>query len=230
MKKYIAGLLLLLTIAACKKDNYDAPNVTFNGRITYQGEPIGVASQQVYFELWQTGFGKLTPINVNINQDGNFSALLFSGTYKMDLPVGQGPYLPASGHYGDTSTITITGSNTMNIEVLPYFMIRDDNYSLADSVITATFRLDSIVKDPALAKAISEVSLYESTLDLLDAQNNKVATTLSGANITGLQQITLTLKVPPDQYVSQSYIFARIGVRLAGIDDMLYAAVVKINL
>lgn len=240
MKKsflYSAGLLLLLGAAACKKDNYTAPGTDFTGHITYQGEPIGVQSgtqgnASVYFELWQSGYGKLTPINVNIAQDGSFSAKLYNGTYRMDFPTGQGPYLPPSGHYGDTISITLSGNNAQDIEVLPYYMIRDPKFtfSAADSAITATFRLDTIVKDPALVKGIEKVYLLENSQIIADIAKSQALTAIDGASLTDLQHFNMTIKVPASQYQAHTAAFARIGVKIAGVEDMLYSQAEKINL
>lgn len=237
MKKsflYSAGLLLLMGAAACQKDNYTAPGTSFTGHITYQGEPIGVqqGNGNVYFELWQSGYGKLTPINVNVAQDGSFSQLLYDGTYRMDFPTGQGPYLPASGHYGDTTTITLSGSKSQDFEVMPYYMIRNAKFafSATDSSITGTFSLDTIVKDPALVKGIEKVYLLENAQIISDLQYNVTSASVDGGSLTSLQNLSLKIKVPASQYQGHTAAFARIGVKIAGVDDMLYSQAEKINL
>lgn len=229
---YSAGLFLLLGMGACQKDNFSAPSVTLSGHITYKGEPIGVqGNKNVYFELWQSGFGKLTPINVNVAQDGSYSTVLYNGTYRMDLPTGQGPYLPASGHYGDTTEIKLSGDQQLDIEVMPYYMIRDPKFtfSATDASITATFGLETIITDPALAKGIEKIFLLENGQQLADAQYNQQVVEVDGGSLTDLQHLSIKLTVPASQYKAGGYVFARIGVKISGVEDALYSQVEKIN-
>src|SRR3990170_6488215 len=91
---YIVLLACGAIIISCKKDNYDEPSATLTGRLVYQGQPIGgLEKEQVPFELYQFGFGKVGPIGSSFTQEGNFSALLFDGTYKLIVPNGQGPFM-----------------------------------------------------------------------------------------------------------------------------------------
>ncbi|MEJ7676967.1 MAG: DUF3823 domain-containing protein [Segetibacter sp.] len=56
---YIVLIALCAVAASCKKDNYEEPSSTLKGRIVYQGEAIGVERDQVPYELYQYGFGKV---------------------------------------------------------------------------------------------------------------------------------------------------------------------------
>jgi len=97
---YIA-LMAFAGIISCKKDNYSPPSVTLSGHIVYKGEAIGVEYGQVPFEIYQYGFGKVGKLgNSSFAPDGSYSALLFNGTYKLDVPNGQAlPLGPdSSGH------------------------------------------------------------------------------------------------------------------------------------
>ena len=90
---FMIGALIAVLFASCKKDNYDAPQADFTGRIVYKGEPISVQYGQVNFELWQSGFGNYAALNVNVSQDGTYSARLFNGDYKLVFSPNQGPFL-----------------------------------------------------------------------------------------------------------------------------------------
>src|SRR3954451_22147389 len=90
---YIFLITLGLGVISCKKDNYTPPSSTLSGRLLYQGDSIAVERDQVPYELYQYGFGKVGAIASTFTQNGTFSSLLFDGDYKLIIPNGQGPFL-----------------------------------------------------------------------------------------------------------------------------------------
>ncbi len=74
---YILIIALGTTILSCKKDNYEPPSTTLSGKIAYKGEALGFEYNQVPFEIYQPGFGKVGPINGTFTQEGTYSVLLF---------------------------------------------------------------------------------------------------------------------------------------------------------
>lgn len=229
--RYILWAVPVILFTACKKDNYDAPGSVFTGTITYQGDTINVGTQQVTFELWQAGFGKLTPINVNVDQAGTFSALLFNGQYKLDFPSGQGPFM--ANHIdtktgGDTLHVEVNGHTSLNIEVEPYYMIRNTAFSLSGRTITAACKLEQVITD-ANAKGIDDITLYISKTNFVDNNNNIASAGMAGGDIADMNAISLQVNVP-DLVPAQDYIFARIGVKISNVEDRLFSKVVKIPL
>lgn len=236
MKKYSLYTILaavLFGMVACKKDNFDAPNAKLSGRLVYQGTPLGFEYNQVTYQLFQYGFGLVAPINSSFAQDGSFNALLFNGEYKMVVPNGQGPFMwpQTAGGTPDTVTINLKGSHTMDIEVVPYYWITNENISASGSTVTATFGLSKIVTDPANAKDIENVALYINKTQFVSAAgDHKIAQNeLGGGAITDINAISLQVNVPA-LTPAQNYIFARIGIKMAGVEDRLYSQVVKLNL
>lgn len=229
--KYILWAMPAVLFASCKKDNYAPPQSKFTGAITYQGDTINVGTEQVTFELWQSGFGKLTPINVNVDQDGTFSSLLFNGQYKLDFPGGQGPFMTdhidtKSGT--DTLSVSLNGSTSVNIEVEPYYMIRNPSFSLSGNTITGTCKLEQIIKDEN-AKGIDQVTLYINKTQFVDNNNNIASADIGGGDIVDMNNISLHVNVP-DMVPTQDYVFARIGVKISNVEDWLFSPVVKIQL
>src|SRR5687768_16525754 len=90
---YIFLLAFSVGMISCDKDNYDEPSSTLSGKLVYQGETFGLEKDQVPFELYQYGFGKVGPIGAAFTQEGTYSAVLFDGEYKLIVPNGQGPFL-----------------------------------------------------------------------------------------------------------------------------------------
>lgn len=235
-RKYITGLLIAMTAFACKKDNYDEPKTAFQGSITYQGEAINVASLAVYFELWEPGWGKSGAIAVQIKEDGSFSSLLFNGTYKLIIPAGQGPFRSVTNNAtnNDTIPLTISGSTTMNIEVMPYYMIRNQQIAKSGTAAAATFKLEQIITD-ANARSVENVYLYLNQTSIVDQSNYVARTTLAGSSITDLNNVAMSVDIPANMSSvgttgSQNYAYARVGVKIAGVEDLLYSTVVKIDL
>jgi hypothetical protein len=227
---YVILIALGVFSASCKKDNYKAPSSTFSGRLVYQGEPVNVSYNDVYFELWEPGWGKSTPINVNVSQDGAFSALLFNAAYKLVIPAAQGPFRSVKDKTtnSDTVPLTISGNLTRDIEVLPYYMIRTPKVAAAGRKLTATFGAEQIIKD-VNARAIERVSLYVCKTQFVDGRNSIATGDLGGGDIVNPATISLQVDVPA-LVPEQKTVFARIGLKVAGIEDMIFSPVQEIAL
>lgn len=253
VKSYLSiftGVVAAICLHACKKDNYIPPSVKFTGRIVYQGTPIGVKNNNnnnsnnifgtpvVYFELWQPGFGKSGAIDVVVDQDGSFSSLLYKGTYKLVVPSSQGPWMSVKNEQtnSDTIPLVLNGDQTMDIEVMPYYMFGNTSFQLgADSVVTASCAINRIIKD-ANQKSIDFVALYVNRTSFVDDDNKIVSASVSGAAITDLANLKFTVKIPANigngsiGVADQNYFYARIGLKISGVDDMLFSDIQKITL
>ncbi len=231
--KFRSNILPILAMAAvfsaCEKDNYPAPNINLTGNIVYKGAPIGVEFDQVRLQLWQPGFGKLAAIDAPIAQDGSYSALLFSGNYKVVIPGNEGPWrtIVNDAAKKDTIFVNLNGNQKLDIEVLPYFMIRTAQLSGGEKKVNATVALDKIITD-ANAKNLERVSLYISRTQFVSRSNNVGVTNLAAASITDLSNIKLSVNVPTIN-PTQDYVFARVGVKVVGVEDMLFSEVQKIT-
>lgn len=227
---YIALLMIAAAAGACRKDNYDPPSADITGRIVYKGEAIGVEYNQVTYQLYQYGFGKTGPIEGYLTQEGGYSMKLFNGEYKFIVPNGQGPFVwkKTSAGAPDTVTINVQDSSTLDIEVTPYYMIRTPNFTAAGGKVSASFRIDKIITDAA-AKDIERVSLYINKTAFVSGANNIAAADLDGADITDPGNVALELTVPA-LVPAQSYVYARIGLKIAGVEDRVFSPIVKLSL
>jgi len=227
----ILALCITALITSCKKDNYDAPELDFTGRLVYKGEAISVQYNSVYFELWQPGFGNYAPIRVNVNQEGTYSAKLFKGDYKLVFTANRGPFLWPKNAKGtqDTLAVNISDSKTMDIEIVPYYMIRNATLAAASGKINASCKLEQIITN-ANAKAVERVSLYINKTQFVDGNNtNNIAVQdLTGAAIADLNNLNMSVNIP-NIVPTQNYVFARIGVKIAGVEDLIFTPVSKIT-
>lgn len=221
---YLILLASLIVFSSCEKDNYEAPETFLKGRVVYQGKPIMVEWNQVTFQLWEEGREAVTPIDVPIAQDGTFSALLFNGTYELVFPAGQGPFEMVGGPI----LVELNGSKTLDIEVMPYYIVEDVTFSVDNREITASVDLEQIITGDD-ARDIERVNLYVSKTVFVQNSTSVATAELAGEDITDLNNISLSTTVPT-LVPAQSYVFARVGVKIDGVEDMLYSDIVRIEL
>ena len=215
---------------SCGLDNYDAPGSVLEGRLVYNGEPINVSYNDVTFQLWEPGWQKKAEINVAVDQDGSYSALLFNANYKLIIPSNQGPFRskPNAESASDTILVNLSGNKVLDIEVEPYYMIRNPLFTVAGRVVTGTFKADKIITG-VNAKNIEEVAIYVNKTMFVDFRSNVASTTLAGSAITDLNTISLSTSVPT-LVPTQAYVFVRIGLKIQGIEDLIFSPIVKVNL
>ncbi|MGN7202784.1 DUF3823 domain-containing protein [Pedobacter sp. SAFR-022] len=227
---YIILLAIAFGVQSCKKDNYEAPASTLNGRIMYNGEEIGLEFNQVPLELYQPGFGKSGAIATTFAQDGSYSSLLFDGQYKLIIPNGQGPFRwqENSSAGRDTLNVTVSGNQTLDLEATPYFLLRNASYSATGTTINASCRIDQIITG-ADAKLIENVALFINKTQFVSRADNIANAELGAAAITDPANVSLSVTVPA-MTPTQNYVFARIGLKISGVEDMIFSPLQKIQL
>ena len=238
MKSYIYVLLCALStlLVSCEWDNYTKPNAQLSGNLVYLGEPIGLSVGEVTFQLYEPGWQYNAPIYVNVNQDGAYSALIFDAKYKLIIPANQGaPFMNIKNTEtnSDTIPVTLSGGLKKDIEVMPYYMVRNTQFAVSGRNVTATFKVEKIITD-ANAKNIERVSIYVNKTTLVDGRSdyNIKSTDLAGGSITNLNAISISLDVPvfdPAKQVVQSYVYARVGIKIDGIEKMIFSPVQKVT-
>lgn len=234
--KYVFILGIIISFASCKKDNYAPPGSFLTGRLVYQGDSIQVERNQVPYQLYQFGFGKVGPIGGTFAQNGSYSQALFDGNYKLIIPNGQGPFMWKQDANGNPDSISITmkGDQTVDLEVTPYYMVRNPQftYNGNDSTVSASFKVEKIITDPALAKNVERVSLYINKTQFVSGGDNIAFKDMPGGSISDPDNITIQVTVPFLSKVlaaSQDYIFARVGIKIANIEDMIFSPVQKVS-
>lgn len=227
---YIILLAIAFGVQSCKKDNYEAPASTLSGRIMYNGEEIGLEYNQVPLELYQPGFGKSGAITATFDQDGSYSSLLFDGQYKLIIPNGQGPFRwqENAGGGRDTLNVSVSGNQTLDLEATPYFMIRNAAYTVSGTTLSATCRMDQIITG-ADAKLVESVTLFINKTMFVSRANNIANAELAAADITDPGNINLSVTIPSIT-PTQNYVFARVGLKISGVEDMIFSPLEKIQL
>lgn len=226
-KFYILLFSVLFLVTACELDNFNEPDAILSGNIEYNGEAIPVARNQVRFELWQSGYETPAPIDVAVAQDGSFSSRLFSGDYKLVFLPNEGPFKAPT----DTIYFGLSGDHNMDLQVTPYHLIRNASFSHSAGTINATCAVDQIVTG-ADAKDVERVTLIINRTLFVDANSGGEGSIaqVDAADISDLNNIAMAVEIPDDPTKpDQDYIFARIGVKVLGVEDMIYTQVEKIT-
>ena len=232
MKNYFPFIIiiaLIATVVSCKKDNYDPPSVTLTGKLVYNGEAIGVEHDKVSFEMYQYGFGKTGPMGNTFKQDGSYSMLLFNGEYKLIVPNGQGPFQWKQKLQGgpDSVTITINGDQALDLPVTPYYMIRNPQLTAGNGKVTADFSVEKIITD-ATARNIENIALYINRTQFVSGTDNNGSASVNGGDITDPSSISLSVNIP-SMNPAQNYVFARIGLKIDGLEDRIFSPLVKLS-
>lgn len=246
MKDNLLLLLIFVSVlGGCKKDNREPPKSTLSGTVLVDGtkQAVGVASNRVQLELWQSGYALFQKIPVYLDQDGKFSANLFDGEYKL-VRLSGAPW----ANNTDTIAVNLKGSAIVDVSVKPFFTIANDNisFSAADTSITASFnvtRLDA-------SKAADRVSVHLGLTNFVDAVTNQIPLPaanndkapasnyltapstfklfLNPARYSGTSNTELRRQLT--QALQKGYLFARVAVRTTGVAERFYSQVKQINL
>lgn len=221
--KYILAIVALTFVfASCEIDNYDEPDAFFTGNVVYNGEPIQVGAKEVRFQLWQSGYGLYGPLDVHLDTDGSFSGLFFSGEYKLKFIDGQGPWKAPA----DTLFVTINGNTQMDLEVTPYYTVSNPSFSQSGNAITGSANITKVLtgtdgRNIEYAKIyINDTQFVSNNGDYNVAQAD--ASTITESNITASVNL-------PDGY-NKDAVFARIGIKMNGVEDLLFSDTIKLEL
>lgn len=224
MKKTIYSfsiISLLILFSSCGKDNYDEPESTLTGKITYNGEAINVrgTDERVRLQLYQDGYDKHDPIEVFVGQEGTFSAKLFNGEYKMVTRNNNGPWVNTR----DTTLITVNRSTTIEFKVTPYFTISNAEISLSGNTMNASLTINRIVP----TAEIDRVILLLNSTTFVDDGFNVLRKDFTGDDAkTGQVNYTAELN---EKALNAKFLFGRICVWTKGADQGIYSQVVKLK-
>lgn len=206
--------VLATAVVSCGKDNYDQPESSFAGKVVYDGQPLGVrgSNGDVYLQFWQSGYELNTSFNVYVAQDGSYSAMLFDGVYKLVMNSNRGPWVNSP----DTVTVEVNGATVKDYPVTPYYTISNATYSLSGTMLTASFD----VAEVTAGRNIEYVALMVNKNKFVDfGDGTHVAWVRNESAVPG--HISLQLDVT-GALNEQVELYARVGLKITGIDQGLY--------
>lgn len=214
-------MIVAFTVTSCGLDNYDAPQSRLQGKITYNGEELGLrgTGEAVQLQLYQDGYQLRDYIRVYVGQDGSFEALLFDGVYKLVTRDKNGPWV----NNRDTIVVNLKGSADVEVPVTPYFTISNELISLSGNVLNATFNVNKIVS----TANIDYVTLLISKTSFVDD-----VTYIARKDFRNQQPGSLNLSMDLSDNTSVAAakaLFARVGVRAVGADQAIYSDIVRLK-
>lgn len=215
LKSYLILLIGLLS-GSCALDNFEEPKSTLSGRVVYNGETLGLRSNGVEFELWQPGFDLYQKIPVYVAQDGTFSAVLFDGDYKMTLIRGNGPWMDRT----DSIDVQVRGSQMIDVEVQPYYVVNNSNVSVNGNNLSVTFTIDGVNTDRNLEFA----AIYMGKTNITDAVRNEGVFNVPADQIELGTPVTIEVPIPAG-LAGLSEIFVRVGAKTSGVTELVYTQV-----
>jgi len=221
MNKYTYIFLIMMAafvLTSCGLDNYDAPQSRLHGRITYNGETLGLrgTGEAVRLQLYQDGYELRDNIQVFVGQDGTFEAMLFDGEYKLVTRNQNGPWVNTR----DTIVVNLKGSTEVEVKVTPFFTISNETITLNGSVLNASFNVNKIVS----TANIDYVTLLVSKTSFVDD-----ATNIARKDFKDQQAGALNLSMDMSDNAAAKALFARVGVRTVGADQAIYSDIVRLK-
>lgn len=211
----------LMLFSSCEIDNYDPPKSTLSGQIVFEDNPVSVRSNGVQLELWQPGYDLFGKIPIYVNQDGSYTASVFDGDYKLTVLRGA-PWVFSS----DTINVEVRGSNLLNVPISPYYILDNVDFQLKDGAeINADFNLRQISNNENL----EYVRLYLGNTIILDQNVNIKSATINASEMMDLSN-TFSLPIEIPSSADRSYVFARLGVKVKDVAELLYSSPQKIML
>lgn len=224
MKRNFLSIITVIVVlfTSCAKDNFEAPGSLLTGRVVYQNLPVGVRSNGVQLELWQSGFQLFSKIPVFISQEGTFSARLFDGEYKLTRLKGNGPWLDNT----DTIAVSVKGNTIIDVPIDPFFTVKNEKFVKSGTAINATFNLQRV----NTSKPLELVRLYIGQTNITDQNNNAGNVQLLASAIPDpTQPVTLSANIPAS-LANKDFVFARVGVKTVGVAELLYSMPIKVML
>ena len=216
---FVLALFNLLT--GCGKDNYDEPESFLVGKVTYNGESLHLrgTGEAIRLQLYQDGYAKHDPISVFVGQDGDFSANLFAGEYKLVTRDGNGPWI----NKRDTIHVKVKGTTTVEMAVTPYFLISNENITASSTLLNATFTINQIVSTTKIQKAMLILSKTQFADDVNNLFRKDFTNVSSGT-------VSLSADISGNQSIEKAKaLYARVGVQAVGADQAIYSPVIRLR-
>ncbi len=239
MKNIALLLIIILPVlfTSCEYDNYDEPNATISGKVVYDGQAIYVKNNQVTFRLYEPGWelSASTYMNVQVAQDGTFSASVYSGKdYYLIRQDNIGPWVNPTA--SDTVYVRNCSKNqVVDMPVVPYFMLDNVSVTYSNKIVSGTCSVRQITA----GRNIESVGLYAGRNLIVDNTYNFGGSGVGSTSTVAAagDQVSLTLDLSslsvnstPGSLPSTGIIYARMGLKIEGIDAMIYSEPFKLNI
>jgi hypothetical protein len=219
-------LLVVITLGACNKDNYDGPTAGLSGRFldSETGEPVQqdiIRGTQI--EMIEHGYDPVSPQYLIVKNDGTYdNRLLFANTYTV-RPV-RGNFVPL-----EPQDIEINGQTVLDFTVTPYIRILSPSITRVGSKVVATFRMEQQVLNE-----VQKIGLYAHSDSRVGEPMRLVAAEQQLNSVSDPSNTyTLEIDLPSNSSTLKTGLpyYFRIGALIgAGEAKLNYAPAIRIDL
>ncbi|MDR2805964.1 MAG: DUF3823 domain-containing protein [Dysgonamonadaceae bacterium] len=241
-------IFIALLFGACEFDNFNEPEIGLTGKLKFEEQFLNTR-QNVLFRLYQykeDGYlaANERPIEIRVDQEGKYNALLFPGRYKMtvnpesgvnyvhkwkDFPTNESGEL-------DTLYFDISKNKTLDFEVIPYYKIKDFEAKFERDSVVAHFNIEKLtVIDDNRITGFRNVSLFLSPTMHVN-NDTPVSFAKRVSDVKPGQDIEIV--APLNTYYSNSfyknnfrtYVYVRLGISLrVSAQEFIYSKVIKVE-
>jgi hypothetical protein len=223
---------IIFLLSSCEYDNYEEPSLFFSGKLISKGEPFlydGNPNKPV-LQLFQKGYGKMdTGTNVRIDEEGNFSQLIFPGNYWLTLNNIQYPFefqefaSLGTGLGYDSIYMKINSHTTNNFEIIPYYHITNFTVTIENNNIVLRCQVSKNEETKGIVPNVIFGRGYISTSSKVNSAT--ICTKSKRAIIHDSGSIEIEIPVTGNipsyrgSYINnyRDYAFCRIAIELNGI-------------
>lgn len=217
--KSVILLLSVLLVPGCGLDNYKEPDLLLTGSVTYKGNNIQVRHASITLDIEQDSYELNDKIEVFVDKDGNFSSLLFPGTYRLVPKPGNGPWTTVQ----PSIEFTMDGNKHINLEVVPYYILKSAAIELKGSSLNGSCEVESVSGE----KEIESVTIYiGKTVFVDDRGGHNIALQDFESPVVGKNDISLDIS---KELQANSILYARIGMKIKGVDERMFSETVRIK-
>jgi hypothetical protein len=216
----------LVTLASCKKDNYDAPTAALSGKFI-DAVTNELVQQDIVrgtqIEIKEHGYDNVQAQFLIVKNDGTYAnSLLFANTYTVT---------PVNGNFIAVTAqdVNINGQTILDFTVTPYIRVKDATITKNGNKVTATFKLQQNV-----INNVQKIGLYAHPDSRVGEPMRLVAAEQDIHAVTDPAHVyTLEIDLPSNSSLlkpGNDYYF-RVGARIdIGDAKLNYAPTVKISI
>lgn len=223
--KYLFITFLVFILTNCKLDNFDAPTSQLKGRFVYNGEALqmrgtgGDGDQIINAVQIDERFENVGTIPIFVNSNGEFNNLMYDGHYKLVVRQDKGPWIPIK----DSIDVYIDGNTNLDIEVTPYFMLKNSEITLDNNVVNVKTDVEQIVE----YATISELKVYLSSTQFVDDRVRIGEYTCPNSKV-GSNEFNFDFS-NDDKIKNSKFLFARVAVKANGANEYIFSNVIQLR-
>lgn len=136
--------------------------------------------------------------------------------YKLITRDKNGPWV----NHRDTVYLTVKGNTTCEYPVEPYYLIKNEKFSINGNTLKANFDIEKITDGAKISTAFLLVNKTQFVDDVSSINRVNIQ------NISNLKDMQIEMDI---SNISDPVLYARIGIQITGLSDYLFSRIEKIR-